>query len=284
VRRAERLAAWRAGLPRRIERALRRWELTPGDTLAERDASRVLAVRGPDGAALVLKCAPPGQAIVAEADALRALGGRGVVRLLAADPAEGLLLLERAVPGTPLLDLARRDDDAATRIAAGLVAALPAAVPPGALFAEAAGWGRALMLGRGRLPADLLDRAASLLAQLSASAPERRLLHGDLHHGNILSDGAGWLAVDPKGLVGEAAAEAACLLRNPPDAALLRRAPRRVAILAEATGLDPARLAAWGYVGAAIAACWAVEDGAAPSPWLDAAAALAPLLSRPGTG
>ena len=80
--------------------------------------------------------------------------------------------------------------------------------------------------------------------------------------------------MDPKGLLGERAAEAACLLRNPADAALLARAPRRAAIIAETAGLDRARVLAWGHLGAVIAACWAIEDGTDPGPWLAAEAAL----------
>lgn len=274
ARRAARLAAWRAGLPARAARLAAGWGLRVEGVLAERATSRLLAAHDATGRAVVLKLAPPGQGIAAEVAALGAMQGRGAVRLLRAAPEEGALLLARAMPGTTLATLARQDDDAATRIAAGLVAALPGPAPAGALFAEAAGWGRALAAARGRLEATLLDRAAGLLADLVGSAPPPLLLHGDLHQANILADGDGWVATDPKGLLGEPAAEAACLLRNPADAGLLARAPRRAAIIAEVAGLDRARVLAWGQVGAAIAAAWAVEDGAAPAPWLAAEAAL----------
>jgi streptomycin 6-kinase len=269
-RRGERLAAWRTGLDARIARIAAAWGVVPGPVLAETPVSRLLAVRGDR----VLKLAPPGQGVEAEIAALRAMQGRGAVALLRADAPEGALLLARALPGTPLLDLARQDDDAATRTAAGLIAALPCPPPPDALFATAAGWSRALATGAGALPAPMLDRAAGVMRALAGEAAPPMLLHGDLHHGNILRDGEGWVAVDPKGLLGERAAEAACLLRNPADAALLARAPRRAAIIAETAGLDRARVLAWGYAGAVMAACWAVEDGSDPAPWLAAASAL----------
>lgn len=280
ARRAARLAAWRTGLPARQARLVAAWSLAIEGVLADRATSRLLAVRDAVGRALVLKLAPPGQGIAAEAAALAAMQGRGAVALLRAAPEDGALLLARALPGNLLLDLARRDDDAATRIAARLIAALPVAPPAGEPFAEAAGWGRALATGRGRLDAALIDRTAGQLADLAASAPPPLLLHGDLHHANILADGAGWVATDPKGLLGEPAAEAACLLRNPADPTLLARAPRRAAIIAEEAGLDRARVLAWGQAGAVIAACWAVEDGAAPAPWLAAEAALRPSIPR----
>jgi streptomycin 6-kinase len=270
-RREARLAAWRAELDQRAAGIAAAWGLTLGATLADGPTSRLIAVRDQP---LALKLAPPGQGIEAEIAALRALAGRGAVTLHRADATEGALLLARLSPGTRLLDLAYRDDDAATRIAARLIATLPCTPPPGAIFAEAAGWGRALAAGAGRLDPELIDRAACELRDLIASAPAPLLLHGDLHHTNILRDGDGWVAVDPKGLLGERAAEAACLLRNPADSALLARARHRAAIVAEAANLDRARLLAWGHVGAVIAACWAIEDGTDPTPWLAAAAAL----------
>jgi len=228
----------------------------------------------------VLKLTLPGQAVRAEADALSGFAGRGATRLFAADPEQGALLLERLQPGTPLLALA--EDDVATRIAGGVIAALRCPAPPGALLAEAAGWVR--LLDRARrdawpLPRSALDRGVALFRDLAGSAPEPILLHGDLHHGNILADGIGWRAVDPRGLRGDPAFETAALLRNPPGSPLVARAPRRLAILAEMTGLDPARMAGWGYAAAVLAACWAWEDGEDPSPWLAAAEALSVCLA-----
>ncbi len=272
--RAEKLATWRAGLAVRQAQVAASWGLEILHVLTEGPTSRLLAVRDRTGRELALKLAPPGQGLGAEISALRALAGRGVVALHRADPQAGTLLLGRAVPGTRLLDIALRDDDAATRIAAGLIGALPTAPPAGELFAEAAGWGRALARGRGRLPDPMLDRAEALLRSLAEDAPPACLLHGDLHHANILQDRETWIAVDPKGLLGEPAAEAACLLRNPADPVLLSRALRRAAIIAEVTGLDQRRVLAWGYVGAVIAACWAIEDGQPPGLWLTAEAAM----------
>jgi len=225
----------------------------------------------------VLKLSLPGQAVQAEADALAGFAGEGAARLLAADPAEGALLLERLLPGTPLRTLAEQDDDAATLAAARVMQALRRPAPAGALLAEASGWVRLLdraIAEAWPLPRPMLDRAAGLFRELAADAPSPVLLHGDLHHDNILASGTGWRAIDPRGLSGDPAFEAAAVLRNPPGSPLVARAPRRIAILAEATGLDHRRIAGWGYAAAMLAAAWAVEDGEDTSPWLSAAEAL----------
>jgi streptomycin 6-kinase len=275
-RRAARLAAWRETLPARAARIAAAWGLRLGPVLVDQPSSRLVAAADAIRREMVLKLALPGQGLEAEAAALAAMQGRGMVALHRADPAEGALLMARAMPGTRLRELSMVDDDAATRIAARLVTDLPAPPPERGLFATAVGWGRALEGGRGHLPRPMLDRAAGLLKDLAADAPPVRLLHGDLHHANILKQEEAWVAVDPKGLLGEPAAEAACLLRNPADPVLLSRAPRRAAIIAETAGLDRQRILAWGYAGAVIAACWAIEDGQPPGLWLTAEAALRP--------
>ena len=283
---AERAAAWRRSLATRLAEAAARWSLTVEGPLAEGEtAARVFAVQRPDGAAAVLKLAPPGQGLEAEATALDRFAGQGAARLLAADLALGALLVERLMPGTPLRQLAECDEDAATLAAAEVMCRLRRPPPPGAVLADAAGWVRALDRAAeapGPLPRPMLARAAALMRDLAATAPPPVLLHGDLHDRNILRDGAhGWRAVDPKGLIGDPAFEAAAFLRNPPTdagAAPVSMA-RRIALLAEATGLPRERIAAWGYAGAALAAAWAVEDGSDPARWCVSVEAIAPSLS-----
>jgi streptomycin 6-kinase len=51
---------------------------------------------------------------------------------------------------------------------------------------------------------------------LLAEPREVGVLHGDLHHGNVLDFGVrGWLAIDPKGLLGERGFDFANIFTNP---------------------------------------------------------------------
>jgi streptomycin 6-kinase len=116
---------------------------------------------------------------------------------------------------------------------------------------------------------------------------EQVVLHGDLHHFNVLRSGEGWLAIDPKGVVGERAYEPGALLRNPwpglldvPDPTEVLR--RRSAQLAEALDLDLERVRAWAYVQAVLAAEWCVQDGWDPT-FFRAVAELLEPLTRPRT-
>jgi streptomycin 6-kinase len=137
--------------------------------------------------------------------------------------------------------------------------------------------------GCGPFPAALLEEAESLFAELSASMAGPVLLHGDLHQDNILAASREpWLAIDPKGLIGEPAYEVGALLHNPlPDlleapqpACVLRR---RVDQLAAELGFDRARIRGWGVAQAVLAAWWTVEDHG--HPW-DAALTCAKMLAE----
>ncbi|MBL8060681.1 MAG: hypothetical protein JNK63_08220 [Chthonomonas sp.] len=82
-----------------------------------------------------------------------------------------------------------------------------------------------------------------------------RPLHGDLHHFNLLRSGDEWLAIDPKGMLGDPAWECAAFLRNPagklpsgPELGRLLR--RRVEMFSALLLLPPNRIAAWGYLDA----------------------------------
>ena len=89
-------------------------------------------------------------------------------------------------------------------------------------------------------------------------------LHGDIHHGNILDFGPrGWLAIDPKGLIGERGFDYANLFCNPEAEIAIApgRLARQVDVVAEAAGLDRRRLLKWIMAYAGLSAAWFLEDG-----------------------
>jgi streptomycin 6-kinase len=116
--------------------------------------------------------------------------------------------------------------------------------------------------GPGPFPPAVLDRAEAETRDLLASVPRTVLLHGDFHHYNVLSaERAPWLAIDPKGMLGDPGYEIGPFLLNPhgppKSAAMLGR---RLGILADELGYDRQRLHAWGIAHAVLSACWLAED------------------------
>jgi streptomycin 6-kinase len=266
-------AAWLERFPAFVAAYEARWDISVGSPLQDLSYNYVAPATLADGREAILKLGVPNRELTAEIEALRCYDGRGAVRLLAGDAAGGALLLERLRPGTPLYDL--HDEERATAIAAGVMRRLWRPLPPDHAFPTVADWAAGLDRlrarfdgGTGPFPSDLVARAESLFAGLLASSGAPVLLHGDLHHWNILAaTRAPWLAIDPKGVAGEPAYEVGALLRNPWGKPLDLAHPgrvqaRRVAVLAERLGFDPARIAGWALAQAVLSAWWSIEDGA----------------------
>ncbi|HEX6384095.1 MAG TPA: aminoglycoside phosphotransferase family protein [Anaerolineae bacterium] len=262
--------AWLERLPALIAECEQRWSLTVQPPFPLSYNYVAPAVRA-DGTEMVMKLGVPNPELLREMAALQLCDGRGMVRLLQADAEQGILLLERLRPGTPLARL--EDDEAATAIAAGVMQQLwrplPAEHPFPPVSAWAAGLGRLRAQfdgGTGPFPASLVELAEKLFAELLASSTEPVLLHGDLHHDNILSAQRQlWLALDPKGVTGEPAYEVGALLRNPMPEFLNRPNPgramaRRVDLLAEILGFARSRIIGWGIAQAVLSAWWTFED------------------------
>ncbi len=258
---------WLGRLPETIAHFAERWSLSIAAPFLDLSYAWVAPARRADGTDAVLKLAVPTPELRTEAEALRLFAGEGAVRLLEVDPDAGALLLERLRPGALLADL---DDERATEITARAMRRLWRPVPDIHSFPTAERWGLGFERHRARhggasgpLPARLFSRAETLFGELLASSGERVLLHGDLHHSNVLSaEREPWLVIDPKGVVGEREYEVGAFLRNEFEAAedpaaLQARRLNQFAIL---LGCDRERLRTWGFAQAVLSACWSDED------------------------
>ncbi|MEH0542265.1 aminoglycoside phosphotransferase family protein [Streptomyces sp. B21-105] len=265
------LSAWLGRVDQLVDAACRRWDL---DKVAALPAqySVVLEVRQPDGAPAVLKVIPPDDFAALEVPALRAYDGESSPRLLAYDETLDAALLERVGPARPLSHL---PDDEATRVLATVMRRLwtvPASrlQPPNRL-SDWATQRPAIMRSRaggrpGLVPPDLLDQATEILRCWDSSVDDV-ILHGDLHHANVLSsDRCGWVAIDPCGRIGHREADVAAMLRNPWGAELdverLRaRNERRLDILRAMLDLDLDRCRQWAFANSLDLAIWSAVSG-----------------------
>ena len=115
------------------------------------------------------------------------------------------------------------------------------------------------------IPVQYLNKARQLRDDLLVTSSESVLLHGDLHHDNMLQNGDDWIVIDPKGVIGEPAYEVAAFIRNPiPELLVLNNAASiisyRIARFAEILELPERRILDWCFVQAVLAWAWALED------------------------
>lgn len=267
---------WLTGVPRLVEDLLEQWELRVTGPAAHGYAALVLPVTGPRGPA-ALKVAWPHPEAADEHRSLQAWGGRGAVRLLAADPARWGLLLEwldpRDLNGPPVGVL-----DSCEEIGR-LAAVLDRPTPPWATLRASAHLAElvedldALQTGRraGALPRRLLERGRSLALELAAEPDiDARLVHSDLHQENVLwrPNPGEWVAIDPQTIGADPAWVVAPALWNRWDEAVAAHDTRlhlglRLEMLCEAAGLDPDRARAFAEIRLLRNAVWEIQEDAA---------------------
>ena len=258
---------------------LARWNLTPDGDAIVTPRARLLPVSYQGGRAM-LKIATFASEI--RGNRVMAWWGddpaTGAAPVLAVD-GEAILLARSHQPGSllGLLDEGRADEAIAVIVAtaAALHAPRTSAPPPDLPPLEQ--WFSDLHSAADRL-GGVLHASAAAAATLLVSSAERVVLHGDLHHENILDFGDGaWLAIDPKGVVGERAFDLVHHLFDPddPNPPNLRLIEQQLALTADLAGVDSARLRQWLLAWAGLSAAWWLDDAHGAAPALAVAAAMA---------
>ncbi|WP_312166441.1 aminoglycoside phosphotransferase family protein [Phenylobacterium sp.] len=240
------------------------WDLVPdGEAFTTQyTGSWLLPVRRHGRAAILKLAAAPEE--IAGAALMEWWDGQGAAQVLARR--DEALLLERAEGRRSLAAMARGDqDDAATGVICDAVAVLhaPRSTPPPSSLVPLDVWFSALGPGAANHGGVLIkahEAAQALLADPRDVVP----LHGDVHHANILDFGPrGWLAIDPKGVLGERGYDYANPFCNPDTATALMpgRLDRYLDLVSQRAGMDPRRLLMWILAYSGLSAAWILDDG-----------------------
>ncbi|GIP19737.1 aminoglycoside phosphotransferase family protein [Paenibacillus sp. J22TS3] len=263
--------AWSEALPGLLNDYASRFDFTPESPFPNLTYNFVLRAKLNGGKPVVLKSSFMKDELSREVSVLRAYQGRGAIHVLDADEELGMVLLEGANPGTPLSTI--EDDERATDIFCKVFRRLHLPAPTGSLYPSIRQHFAAIERYRERfddvniaapLPESWVENAEECLAYLITTTIENHLLHGDLHHDNILRQGEEqWVVIDPKGLIGDIHFDTIQYLLNYEDRGgdceqVLRG---RIAIMADRLGLDPRRIAMWGVARGVLEACWTIENG-----------------------
>jgi streptomycin 6-kinase len=263
--------AWLPQLPEIAAQCREMWGLAEGTLCPSLSMNYIEFTRTGDGYPVALKIGVPHEELFTEMEALALYAGRGAVRLLASDYERGALLLQRAMPGTLLWQVG--DNAQQTEIAASAMWTLMPPVPEETHLPHFSRWTeRAFRLTRTewdlqeRWPRDLLERAEAIMNEVSPDRSRDVVLHGDLHHENILwDDNDGWLVIDPKGVIGPRWLEVGRYIQNQlPDEgpfsaqeALVRE---RVEIFGSRFALPAKKIVAGALVDCVLGHVWSFED------------------------
>lgn len=268
-----------------LSRALIRWSLTKATPIAETPTSWIFRVEqnGRNFAVLKILKAGKGDGEQRGGALMNWYGGEGAATVF---DSHGNTLFIEWLDGIPLGDAVRQGrDEEATIALATIVSHLhrPRTGAPADLLPLRDHFAPLFAINIREWPhtaRDLFARATGVALRLFDRPSAQIPLHGDLHHDNIISSTRGWLAIDPRALLGDPAYEVANALNNPVGAETLVKDPRRIAamseLLSQRLGFSRKRVLGWAACHAALSACWSIEDG---HPITDQLAMLPLLLS-----
>ncbi|MHB8752337.1 MAG: aminoglycoside phosphotransferase family protein, partial [Aggregatilineales bacterium] len=268
---------------------LKTWSLSGPELLAETATSHVYRVVSGDTRVVLKLLTPLGIEENTGAVALRYFGGHGAVKLLRDDGQAHLL---EYAEGEDLTALVKRgEDEKATAIIADVLNQLHNAskdTPPDGLIPLKTWFGELFKKAeedRQNGLHSLYVKAAPIAESLLDNPRDVCVLHGDIHHENIRHSAyRGWLAFDPKGLVGERTYDAANTLCNPISMLALvqneDRLLKNAGILSQKLGIDLPRILAFVFAYACLSASWSLTDGDDPSHALKIAEIVEPYILR----
>ncbi|MDN3509684.1 MAG: aminoglycoside phosphotransferase family protein [Candidatus Neptunochlamydia sp.] len=219
---------------------------------------------------IILKIGMNSKALAKEASCLKAFTKHAAAEVIAYD--NNIIIMQRSVPGSTLKDHFPDNDEEATKILCASIKELhKASIPENHNFYHLSELFKALDQELD-IPDKILTKAKHLRDELLSTTTKEVLLHGDLHHDNILQNGDGWLVIDPKGFIGDPAFEPAAYLCNPiPELLHEDNAKQivsdRIKLCAEKLGLPEQRITDWLYAKSVLCWAWSLDDNLDSSYW-----------------
>ena len=263
---------WLENLPQIIKSYEEKWELKVLSPL-HLSYNYVAPADLLDGKHAILKISfPDNHEFITELEALKFYAAKGSIKIERADIKNGVMLLEKAVPGLRLREIIeeRKQISYASQVLKDLHRPIHSDYPY--KFPTIAAWTKVFARHKkaysgksNPVPSWMFKKAEEIFNQYLGEKTEQVLLHGDLHSDNILSSERGWLSIDPKGIIGEREFELGAYLRNPycdfPKGSNYKKLETdRILHFSEELGFDKERLQNWAFACAVISLLWFLED------------------------
>ncbi|AIF45684.1 aminoglycoside phosphotransferase family protein [Virgibacillus sp. SK37] len=262
---------WLTLLPERIDTYLHKWKLVNHGPVTNLSYNYVLNVTDIGGNPFILKIGVPNADFANEVHTVQIYNGKGCARIIKAVPEEGVMLLEQLQPGNMLDTLETEEEQIEQYV--NVWRAIRRPIPPQGKQPTPliTNWFESLSTYRktytegDRITEEHLLLAEQFIEEVNRTTKGAALLHGDLHHENILfSKHKGWLAIDPKGVIGDEYYDTISFLINKLEGKANQRDVLRYRVkrLSELLQLEEKRLLKAAVALSTLYACWAQEDNA----------------------
>ena len=261
---------WIDQLPSIVKKIKNKWDLEIGEEF-ELSYNHVISATKNNGQKAVLKIYfPNDREFLNQLNTLNVFNGDGAIKVLDSDSENSALLLEQAIPGKTLSSL--NDEEKETLIFCNVVKKLWKKPPSDSNFDNISkdlkdfDWYFKNQEKCQDLDLVIVKKAQEKFMSLLESQKDLYLLHSDLHHENILESKRGWLAIDPKGVIGEREYEMTAFMRNP-----IKRAEdnlltkdillKRLEIIVKELGLNRQRIINWSFAQTILSVIWSFQSG-----------------------
>ena len=281
---AEKGRAWLDALPVTIEKLSAHWSLTDIKPVNNMSWHYVAFAIQNNKTPVVIKVGCDKKLIQDEYKVLHHFDGHSAIKVIDMNIDLNALLLEQALPGCPLKSHDQSQISDTIRIYSSVVKTLSDCQQNKNNYTHASSWCEAIdKITDTRIEKRFVDQAKKLKSMLLHSATNEYVCHGDLHLENIVQNGTKWVCIDPKGIIGEMAFEAAAFdllsddeIKNSSDISSFIL--DRVTQLANTLNIDLNRLISWIFLRVIISAQWFIEDNGNPNQMLLLAEKIYPMV------
>ena len=246
-----------------VNDAIEKWKLDHIEVIYEHSAKGVFTAESKNFGSVILKVDQHKSQLKSEYQMLARLSGRHSCKVYSFDESAGLLLEERIFPGTVL----RSEVSLEKRIQMFLQVFHEIHMPEdsGTTYLN---WLEQIheYCVQHQVAEDMASRAHLFCAEIFEKYPDRVLLHGDLHHDNLLrrTDGS-YAMIDPKGVVGPAIMDLPRFILNEFDTVHAcsdrLHIEEVIRLLGEQSGYSVADIRKLFYMETVLENIWRAEDG-----------------------
>ncbi len=253
---------WLSCLPALVESYTKKWQLYMEGPVGNLSYNFVIKVRDCNLRPLILKFGIPGADVTREIYAVELYNGERFAKLVNFDKTDGVLLLERLEPGVMLSEVKSEEEAVFHYVDVWQALRRPAKPSFPSIYQWFNGLDEYMKRNpkeEGPISNELLAKAGQYVRHIQTTSAGDELLHGDLHHYNILYDQRrGWCAIDPKGVIGDVYFDFVPFLFNELHSPSVLK--QRVESISNLLYINKKRLLKASIALLTLQTCWAVEE------------------------